>query len=305
MGHKAHPLALRIASKTRRQDTHMYSRRYRDIILLQYISLYKYLNTIGDSIGIPRPRLGYQSGHRGIYMYPFYCTPGDQRALGVQCRIPDSRKPVPVGSQTIWAYSNPMPWTTLVSMPLSTPYIPSISPTQLVNWAMTQTTSPSRADLMHDMCSMLQEGDMSIHHGVGEPKDMWVHNHIVHSIEKAYTTPVQYIPMSVHSIWKNASYVADAIVWCMEHRVRFSTVKRVCAQHVQTLPDILGVRIACAGRVGGRSKKSQRARRDVWKYGATPLHVYSREIDYAQRTAHTPLGSMGVSVWLYRRNTSQ
>jgi len=305
MGHKAHPLALRISSKTRRQDTHMYSRRYRDTLLLQYISVNTYLHTIGDSIGYPRPRMAYQSGHRGLYVYPFYCTTEDQRALGVQCRVLDSRKTAPVGTNHIRAYSNPIPWTSLVSMPSYYPNIPVLSSTHLVEWAISlYTTSHSQVDTSYDMSFGIHDVPQDIKHQSYEPTPLWLHTFIATTIESAYKVPVQYIPFRVNSMWKNASYVADAIVWCMERRVRFSMVKRVCAQHVQTIPDILGVRIACAGRVGGRSKKSQRARRDVWKYGATPLHVYTREIEYAQRTAHTPLGSMGVSVWLYRRNIS-
>jgi hypothetical protein len=59
------------------------------------------------------------------------------------------------------------------------------------------------------------------------------------------------------------------------------------------MPNIQGVRVTVSGRVGGRSKKSNRARSETWKYGATPLHVFSREIDYAQRVARTPLGTSG------------
>jgi hypothetical protein len=307
MGHKAHPLALRLASGTRRQDTHLYSKRHRDTVFLQHMALETYLHRIGDSMGSPRPRVAYQSSHRGIYVYPFYCTTEDQRALGSQCRVSEGRQHPPVGPGSPWAYTQPMPWTFLVSMPRVYPSVDSLSPAHLVEWAMTLHGESCARDAMHqDMCFSLQQGDKG---NTPSPlrvqgRDMWLHQHIVNRMEQAYSTPVHYIPLRVHSMWKHAGYLADAIVWCMERRVRFTTVKRLCTHSVQRIPDILGVRIACAGRVGGRSKKSQRARRDIWKYGATPLHVYSREIEYAQRTAHTPLGSMGVSVWLYRRPCS-
>jgi len=306
MGHKAHPLALRVASGTRRQDTHLYSKRHRDTVFLQYMALETYLHTIGDSMGSPRPRVAYQSSHRGMYVYPFYCTPADQRALGSQCRVSEGRQHAPVGTQSIWAYTQPMPWTSLVSMPCAYPSVSPMSPAHLVEWAITVHGESCARDTVHrDMYSGMQSdtGDTP-HMPPLQGRGMWLHQHIANTMEQAYGTSVHYIPLRVHSMWKHAGYLADAIVWCMERRVRFTTVKRLCSHSVQTIPDILGVRIACAGRVGGRSKKSQRARRDVWKYGATPLHVYSREIEYAQRTAHTPLGSMGVSVWLYRRHAS-
>lgn len=304
MGHKAHPLALRLASGTRRQDTHLYSKRHRDTVCLQHMALETYLQTIGDSMGTPRPRVAYQSGHRGVYVYPFYCTTADQRALGSQCRVSEGRHHPPVGTQSPWAYTPPMPWTDLVSMPSPYPSIPSMSPSHLVEWAMTtHEGSSDRGAMSRDMSRSISpsRGNAS-HRPHVQTTPMWLHHHIANTMEQAYGAPVHYIPLCVHSMWKHAGYLADAIVWCMERRVRFTTVKRICTHSVQTIPDILGVRIACAGRVGGRSKKSQRARRDVWKYGATPLHVYSREIEYAQRTAQTPLGSMGVSVWLYRRH---
>lgn len=317
MGHKAHPLAVRIASGTRRQDMHLYSRRHRDTLLLQHLSLYTYLQTIGDSMGTPRPRLAYQSSHRGMYVYPFYCTTGDQRALGAQCRVSEARRTPPVGGRSIWAYSTPMPWASLLSMPAPIPTLPPLSSSHLVEWAMGATSPRIPGDVALELCSSVQDSPGTVSGTVSgkvsgkvspqphTPEAMWLHGHIATTIERGYGAPVQYVPVCVQSMWKHAGYLADAIVWCMERRVRFSMVKRLCAQHVQTLPDIRGVRIACAGRVGGRSKKSQRARRDVWKYGATPLHVYSREIEYAHRTAHTPLGSMGVSVWLYRRHTPE
>lgn len=303
MGHKAHPLALRLASGTRRQDMHVYSRRYRDMVALQYSSLYTYLRTIGESMGYAHPRIAYQSGHRGMYIYPFYCTKEETHSLGVQCRVSEPRRALPVGTQSIWCYAPPLSWTTLLSLPHVYPPLPSLSPGSLVQWAMSHTPPHTRVEQRDDMCVGL--GGDALTPPVLYSRDTWLHTHIATTMEGAYGTPVHYMPIIVQSMWKNAGYLADAIVWCMEHRVRFAMLKRVCTQQVQTMPDILGVRIACAGRVGGRSKKSQRARRDVWKYGATPLHVYGREIDYAQRTAQTPLGSMGVSVWVYRRHTAQ
>ena len=66
---------------------------------------------------------------------------------------------------------------------------------------------------------------------------------------------------------------------------------------------IRGVRITCSGRVGGKSKKAQRAKIESLKYGQTSLHVFSAPIDFSCKTAHTSFGSVGVKVWIcYQEN---
>ena len=55
-----------------------------------------------------------------------------------------------------------------------------------------------------------------------------------------------------------------------------------------------GVRIACAGRLGG----AEMARREYYKDGRIPLHTLRADIDYASITAQTPYGAIGVKVWI-------
>lgn len=55
-----------------------------------------------------------------------------------------------------------------------------------------------------------------------------------------------------------------------------------------------GVKIACAGRLGG----AEMARREDYKDGRIPLHTLRADIDYAKLTAQTPYGSIGVKVWI-------
>ena len=57
-----------------------------------------------------------------------------------------------------------------------------------------------------------------------------------------------------------------------------------------------GVRIACAGRLGG----AEMARREQYKEGRIPLHTLRANIDYAQATANTTYGTIGVKVWIYK-----
>lgn len=74
-----------------------------------------------------------------------------------------------------------------------------------------------------------------------------------------------------------------------------------CAQKL-TLP--VGIRICCSGRVGSRSKKAQRSRKDTYMWGETGLHVFSNMLDFAKTYAETSFGTVGIKVWVCYRKVS-
>ncbi|HDP97752.1 MAG TPA: 30S ribosomal protein S3 [bacterium] len=55
-----------------------------------------------------------------------------------------------------------------------------------------------------------------------------------------------------------------------------------------------GVKICCAGRLGG----AEMARTEQYKEGRIPLHTLRANIDYAYTVAKTTYGIIGVKVWL-------
>jgi len=57
-----------------------------------------------------------------------------------------------------------------------------------------------------------------------------------------------------------------------------------------------GVRIMCAGRLGG----AEMARTEQYKEGRIPLHTIRADIDYASGRAETIYGSIGIKVWICR-----
>ncbi len=57
-----------------------------------------------------------------------------------------------------------------------------------------------------------------------------------------------------------------------------------------------GVRVMCAGRLGG----AEIARSEQYKEGRIPLHTLRADIDFAQATAQTIYGAIGVKVWICR-----
>jgi small subunit ribosomal protein S3 len=58
----------------------------------------------------------------------------------------------------------------------------------------------------------------------------------------------------------------------------------------------LGVRINCAGRLGG----AEIARTEWYREGRVPLHTLRAEVDYGEGTAHTTYGSCGIKVWVFK-----
>jgi small subunit ribosomal protein S3 len=57
-----------------------------------------------------------------------------------------------------------------------------------------------------------------------------------------------------------------------------------------------GIKIACAGRLGG----SEMARYEWAREGRVPLHTLRADIDYANVEAATTFGRIGIKVWVYR-----
>lgn len=113
-----------------------------------------------------------------------------------------------------------------------------------------------------------------------------------------YNSNIRILPFKVDQDWQSANYFADEIVYFLERRISFRVLKNKLLKQFAQNSKIRGVRISCSGRVGGKSKKAQRARVELLKYGQTSLHIFSSKIDFAQRTAFTSLGSTGIKVWI-------
>src|SRR3546814_8261985 len=57
-----------------------------------------------------------------------------------------------------------------------------------------------------------------------------------------------------------------------------------------------GIRITCAGRLGG----AEIARTEWYREGRVPLHTLRANVDYAEAEAHTAYGVCGLKVWIFR-----
>ena len=93
----------------------------------------------------------------------------------------------------------------------------------------------------------------------------------------------------------DAKLVADGIAQQLERRVAFRRAMKRAVQSAIRL-GAEGVRINCAGRLGG----AEIARTEWYREGRVPLHTLRADVDYAEAEALTTYGIIGVKVWIYK-----
>ncbi|TVQ00488.1 MAG: 30S ribosomal protein S3 [Balneolaceae bacterium] len=93
----------------------------------------------------------------------------------------------------------------------------------------------------------------------------------------------------------DASLVAQNIAQQLEARVSFRRAMKTAISSTMRM-GAKGIKIKCAGRLGG----AEMARTEQYKEGRIPLHTLRADIDYAQATANTIYGAIGVTVWIFK-----
>ena len=93
----------------------------------------------------------------------------------------------------------------------------------------------------------------------------------------------------------DAQLVAENVAQQMERRV---SIRRAMKRAVQSSMRMgaEGIRINCAGRLGG----AEIARMQWYREGRVPLHTLRANIDYGEAEAHTTYGVCGVKIWIYK-----
>ncbi len=93
----------------------------------------------------------------------------------------------------------------------------------------------------------------------------------------------------------DAQLVAENVALQLQRRVSFRrAMKRAVTSALKV--GAKGIRIACAGRLGG----AEMARREWYREGRVPLHTLRANIDYGFSEAKTTYGVIGVKVWIFR-----
>ncbi|MCS6986431.1 MAG: 30S ribosomal protein S3 [Sphingomonadaceae bacterium] len=93
----------------------------------------------------------------------------------------------------------------------------------------------------------------------------------------------------------DARLVAQSIADQLERRVAFRRAMKRAVQSALRL-GAEGIKVACAGRLGG----AEIARTEWYREGRVPLHTLRANIDYGEAEAHTAYGVCGVKVWIFK-----
>ena len=93
----------------------------------------------------------------------------------------------------------------------------------------------------------------------------------------------------------DAQLVAENVCQQLERRIAF---RRAMKKAIQTAMKFgaKGIRISCAGRLGG----AEMARYEWYREGRVPLHTLRADIDYGFSEANTTYGKIGCKVWVCR-----
>ncbi len=93
----------------------------------------------------------------------------------------------------------------------------------------------------------------------------------------------------------DAQLVSENVAQQLERRV---SIRRAMKRAVQSAMRMgaEGIRINCAGRLGG----AEIARTQWYREGRVPLHTLRANIDYGESPAVTTYGVCGVKVWIYK-----
>lgn len=100
----------------------------------------------------------------------------------------------------------------------------------------------------------------------------------------------------VRSPESNAAIVGQMVAEGLEKRMPFRRILKQTVEKVMANRDVLGVRVAIAGRLGG----AEMSRTEQIKKGRIPLQTFRADIDFARIRAQLPYGVIGIKVWIYK-----
>ncbi len=99
----------------------------------------------------------------------------------------------------------------------------------------------------------------------------------------------------IRDVNMHAQVIANGIAEQIERRVAFRRLMKQSLEQIMQA-GAKGVKVAIGGRLNG----AEIARTEHLSSGKIPLHTLRADIDYAQATAHTTYGTIGIKVWIYR-----
>lgn len=99
----------------------------------------------------------------------------------------------------------------------------------------------------------------------------------------------------IKNIDADAQLVAEGIAQQLEKRISFRRAMKQAMSRAMKA-GALGIKTACAGRLGG----AEIARSEHYHEGTIPLQTLRADIDYGFAEANTTFGKIGVKTWIYK-----
>lgn len=123
----------------------------------------------------------------------------------------------------------------------------------------------------------------------------------LHKIQKRFNDQPRYqeVKLTIEEVRApetHAAIAAQMIVDDLEKRIPFRRAMRQALSKISSSPQVKGVKISIKGRLDG----AEMARYEWAKSGRIPLQTIRADIDYAEKTAYTTYGTIGVKVWIYK-----
>ena len=114
-------------------------------------------------------------------------------------------------------------------------------------------------------------------------------------LEKLTSKQIQLNILEVKNPETDAQLVAQGVAEQLAARVAFRRAMKKAIQSAMR-SGAKGIRIQCAGRLGG----AEMSRSEFYREGRVPLHTLRANIDFGKHEAKTTFGRIGVKVWVYK-----
>lgn len=98
----------------------------------------------------------------------------------------------------------------------------------------------------------------------------------------------------------DAQLISENVAFQLERQIGFRRAMKRAIQLAMTSGG-LGVRLRCAGRLGG----AEMSRVETYKDGSVPLGTFRADIDYGFSEAKTTYGRIGVKCWVHKPAVKQ
>ena len=100
----------------------------------------------------------------------------------------------------------------------------------------------------------------------------------------------------VRYVEQDAMLVAESVVESLKRHMHPRRLMKHTVEKVMANRNVRGCRVTISGRLGG----AEIARSEEIKKGNIPLQTLRADIDYAQKEAIMPYGTLGIKVWIYK-----